>query len=98
MAKAHQELTDLEAQAKEVSSGFKAKIETAKSALNRESSIYRQGYEYRDVEVSWKLNTPVNGKKTFVRHDCPSAWPGDAVPEVTFMTQGDSQSDLGLPI
>jgi hypothetical protein len=92
MAKAHQELTDLEAQKKSAMKQFDSKIETQKALVHRESTLVSQGYEYRDVKGFWLLNTPVKGMKQFVREDPVAATPADYIPDTQPMTSEDTQA------
>jgi hypothetical protein len=96
MAKAHQELTDLEAQKKSATKQFDAKIETQKATLNRESTLVSQNYEFRNVEGFWRLDHPVKGMKTFIRADSVVAHPPEYIAETVPMTSEDTQKTLNL--
>lgn len=69
IARAAQKWSELEQQKKEIDAQIKGEIEQQKSIVQRLSSAISMGYEYRDVETHFVMDTPSPGTKTVVRVD-----------------------------
>lgn len=90
LATANKKRTSLEQRKKEVDAAIKAEIEVENSAIGRLSNLISTGFEYRDIEVTWTLDTPEDGMKRCVRNDT-----GEEV-KVVRMTDSDRQFALDL--
>ncbi len=90
LATANKKRTSLEQRKKEVDAAIKAEIEVENSAIGRLSNLISTGFEYRDIEVTWTLDTPEDGMKRCVRNDT-----GEEV-KVVRMTDTDRQMALDL--
>lgn len=64
-----QRIAALEKELKSMKSDFGAKIDCAKSSVNKLSNFISNGYEYREVECSVEYHKPSQGKKTLTRKD-----------------------------
>lgn len=91
MADAKDQKDRLEAQAKEVSQDFKAKIAAQDTLMGSRASSIRAGYQYMDTPCEVRLATPTPNQKTIVRLDTM------AVVETLEMTDEDRQALLPFP-
>lgn len=69
LAKATQELREIEEEKKSISSSYKAKIDEKKARTNVLSQMVTNGWEMRDIECRIEYNQPQEGKKTIYRAD-----------------------------
>jgi hypothetical protein len=90
LAQSIQELAQLEDRKKSLVKQLDAEIAEKKAVINRESSIVKDGKEYREVLCLWHLDTPKKGKKSLIRTD--SAFAGSSVVQVWDMSGEDTQA------
>ena len=85
LARANQEITQLEDSKKSAVKQFDAQIASQKAHINKESQIVSKGEEYREVLCVWVLNFPEPGRKALMRDDTR------AVVETMHMDASDNQ-------
>lgn len=83
-------LRQLDDDRKMVADEWKAKISFAEAHINSLSNKTSSGYEYRDIECTVTLNTPVDGDKTVTRNDT-----GEIV-KIMPMDESEKQDELPL--
>ncbi len=90
LAQSIQELAQLEDRKKSLVKQLDAEIAEKKAVINKESSIVKDGKEYREVLCIWELDSPKKGKKQLFRTD--SAFVGTGVVATYDMSGEDTQS------
>lgn len=89
MSRTQNEMTNLVARLKEVSTDFKAKIAQKEATINSLSITISNGYEYREVDCFYHFR-PADGKKDIIRTDT-----GESI-GMENMTKSDYQECLPL--
>lgn len=69
MANKTQELSQVDAEKKSVTSGFKNKIDILKVSVNSLADKVASGYEIREVQCDIEYHKPKQGMKTLTRKD-----------------------------
>lgn len=69
LARANQKADELDLKKKEVASKIKAEIEENLKDINVLAKKVNDGYEFRDVEVDYIMDSPKAGLKTVFRRD-----------------------------
>jgi hypothetical protein len=90
LAQSIQELAQLEDRKKSLVKQLDAEIAEKKAVINKESSIVKDGKEYREILCEWYLDEPKKGKKTLVRTDV--AFVGTGIVSTYDMSGEDTQS------
>ncbi len=89
-AQATSSLSGAEETLKEVSAQFKADIAKYEKRILELSRLINQGYEYRNIDCEWHMDTPEPGKKSLFRLD-----DGRFIREET-MDEAEKQAELPL--
>lgn len=90
LAEVTQERNQLEARRGELQSTLASQIKAFNVKINELSSKINQGYEMREVECIWLMDTPRTGLKTLVRKDNNEELRSET------MTQADAQLGMDL--
>lgn len=88
LARANQQLQELESRKKQVAAAIKSEIEEQAATIQRLARLVHDGYEFKDVEVGVAYDLPLRGQKTIYRKDT-----GEEV-KVVAMNDADRQESL----
>ena len=69
LARANQQLQELEGRKKQVAAAIKSEMEEQAASIQRLARLVHDGYEFKDVEVYFVFDRPLKGQKEVWRKD-----------------------------